>query len=82
MTAFAIQLSALRSESAARREVARLRLRLRPLLDGRDLRIRPSVSSGSPVFRVHLDGFDNAEPARRLCARIRASKFNCLVVRR
>ena len=82
-SAYSIQLSSLRSEAAARREMTRLRRRLRGLLGGRTLRIlRGAARSGRTVYRVRLFGFDGPTPARKLCSRIKASRQNCLVVRR
>ncbi len=34
------------------------------------------------VYRVHLAGFANRVGARKLCARIKARAFNCLVKKR
>ncbi len=43
---------------------------------------RIAVGGQGTVYRVHLAGFANRVGARKLCARIKARAFNCLVKKR
>ncbi len=80
---YVIQLSALKSVSSARSEAGRLKRSLGGLLKGKRLHVQKAAVRGRGiVYRVHLAGFSNRGGADRLCARIKARSFNCLVRKR
>jgi cell division septation protein DedD len=79
---YRIQLHALASDAAVRREWRRLRQRYGALLGDLELTVTPvRPKAGKTVYRMQLGALSNLSQARTLCKKLRRKKLNCLVVR-
>ncbi len=81
--AYRVQLHALASDAAVRREWRRLRKRHRALFSGLKLTVSPkrNKSSDKTVFRMQLGALSSRTQARALCKKLRRRKMSCMVVR-
>ncbi len=82
-TAYRVQLHALASDAAVRREWRRLRKRHRALFAGLKLTVSPTRNNASDktVFRMRLGALSSRTHARALCKKLRRRKMSCMVVR-
>ncbi len=81
--AYRVQLHALASDGAVRREWRRLRKRHRALFSGLKLTVSPKRNNASDktVFRMQLGALSSRTQARALCKKLRRRRMSCMVVR-
>ena len=80
---YTIQLSSVRTAKTARREWARLQQAFPGLLKDLDLDIREvTLRQRGTYHRVRAGAFEDRAAPRALCAKLKARKQDCLVVRR
>ncbi len=81
--AYRVQLHALASDGAVRREWRRLQKRHRALFSGLNLTVSPKRNNASDntVFRMQLGALSSRTQARALCKKLRRRKMSCMVVR-
>ncbi|SLN77235.1 SPOR domain-containing protein [Oceanibacterium hippocampi] len=79
---YRVQVASLQSEAAAKDGWDRLLARHGALLKGESHRIRRADVGGSGVrYRIQIGGFADKDGADALCARFKAGKLDCFVVR-
>ncbi len=80
---YRVQLYALASEAAVRREWSVLQKAHEDLLGDLDLTVvrTASATKSGDLYRMQVGSLDGARPARKLCNRIRQRKLDCIVVR-
>ncbi len=80
---YLVQLHALASDAAVRREWRRLRRRHGKLFVGLDLTVAPKRSDGGggTVYRMRLGALSSRTEARALCDKLRRKDIGCMVVR-
>ena len=80
---YRVQLYALASDAAVRREWRRLRRRHGGLLSGLKLTVAPkrSGAGGKTFYRLQLGALSSRTQARALCEKRRRKRINCMVVR-
>ncbi len=81
--AYRVQLHALASDGAVRREWRRLQKRHRALFSGLNLTVSPKRNNASDktVFRMQLGALSSRTQARALCKKLRRRRMSCMVVR-
>jgi cell division septation protein DedD len=81
--AYRVQLHALASDAAVRREWRRLRKRHGALLSGLKLTVSPmrAGAGAKTVYRMQLGALSSRARARALCANLRRREMSCMVVR-
>lgn len=80
---YLVQLSAVSSAGAARREIVRLERRLgRSLGDRKIVVIRAVLPGKPPVYRLRAGGYRTRAAANATCSRIRKRNLACIVVDR
>ncbi len=81
--AYRVQLHALASDAAVRREWRRLRRRHGALLSNLKLTISPTRAGAGDrtVYRMQLGALSSRAQARVLCGKLRRRKLSCMVVR-
>lgn len=77
---FVIQLAALRSEEEADREVTRLRDRFPELLGDARLKVYKADVNGVPYFRVRTESVPDKAEVFQMCARLKSSQQDCMVL--
>ncbi len=82
-SAYRVQLHALASDAAVRREWRRLRKRHRALFSGLKLTVSPKRGNAGnkTVFRMQLGALSSRTQARTLCKKLHRRKMSCMVVR-
>jgi hypothetical protein len=75
-----VQLAALDSEAAAKREWARLNKRFGEHLDGHAPVITPTHHDGKTLWRLRVAGFADIAAARGLCSDLKAAGGQCVVM--
>ena len=79
---FVVQLASVKTRSGARREWSKLKRRFPDALAGMKLSLAEAKLVGrGTVIRVRTGGFARQREASRFCARFRAARQECLVVR-
>lgn len=80
---YRVQLYALASEAAVRREWSELQKAHEDLLGDLDLTVvrTASATKSGDLYRMQVGALDGARPARKLCNLIRQRKLDCIVVR-
>lgn len=80
---YLVQLHALASDAAVRREWRRLRQRHGKLFADLDLTVAPTRSDGGggTVYRMRLGALSSRTDARALCKKLRREEIGCMVVR-
>ena len=79
--AYRVQLHALASDAAVRREWRRLRRRHGALLSGLKLTVSPTRADDKTIYRMQLGALSSRARARALCERLRRRKLSCMVIR-
>lgn len=81
--AYRVQLHALASDAAVRREWRRLRKRHRALFSGLKLKVSPKRTGAGrkTVFRMQLGALSSRTQANALCKKLQRRKMSCIVVR-
>ncbi len=77
---FVIQLAALRSEEDAEREVTRLKGRFPGLLGDARLKVYKADVNGVPYFRVRTESVPDKAEVFQMCARLKNSQQDCMVL--
>ena len=81
--AYRVQLHALGSAAAVRREWRRLQKRHRGLFSGLKLKVSPKRTGGGKktVFRMQLGALSSRTQAKALCQKLQRRQMSCIVVR-
>ena len=80
---YSVQIASLPTAADARREAAKLTVKLSGLVGRERMEIRDAtIDRGRTVFRVTVGGFAQRDAAEELCAKIRARNETCLVMQR
>ncbi len=77
---FVVQLAALRSAADANRELSRLQSRFGKLLGDTRLKIYEAEVNGVPYFRVRSEPVPNKDEVFQICARLKSSAQDCMVL--
>jgi cell division septation protein DedD len=82
-TAYRVQIHALGSDAAVRREWRRLKKRHRGLFSGLNLKVAPKRTGAGKktVYRMQLGALPSRGKAKALCRELQRRKMNCIVVR-